>query len=46
MKDFKDVFPDMNQVNIKNLLIELKNAGKIDHIGSKRSGHWMLKETN
>ena len=44
MKDFKDVFPDMNQANIKNLLIELKKAGKVDHVGSRRSGYWKLNE--
>jgi ATP-dependent DNA helicase RecG len=43
MKDFKDAFTDMNRVGINNLFQELKKAGKIEHIGSKRQGYWILK---
>ena len=43
MKDFKDVFVEMDQPGIKNLLREMKKAGKIDHIGPKRTGYWVIK---
>ncbi len=46
MKDFKDVLQDMEQKNIKNLLQELKKTGKVVHIGTKRAGYWILKESN
>lgn len=42
MKDFRDAFQDMRQSNINNLLQEMKKAGKIDHVGSRRSGYWIL----
>jgi ATP-dependent DNA helicase RecG len=42
MKDFRDAFQDMRQSNINNLLQEMKKAGKVDHVGSKRSGYWIL----
>ena len=46
MKDFKDVFQYLDQKGINNLLQELKKAGKAVHIGSRRSGYWVLKESN
>lgn len=42
MKDFKDVFLDMDQNKINLLLQELKKAGKVGHIGSKKSGYWEI----
>lgn len=44
MKDFKDVFVEMDQPAIRDLLREMKKAGKIDHVGSKRAGYWVIKE--
>lgn len=46
MEEFKDVFTDMNQQGINNLLQELRKAGKVEHIGSKRAGYWVLKISN
>jgi ATP-dependent DNA helicase RecG len=45
MKDLKDAFTDMNRGGINNLLQELKKAGKIEHIGSKSQGYWILKDS-
>lgn len=44
-KDFQDAFPDMRQSDINNLLQELKEAG-VKHIGSRRSGRWILETNN
>ncbi len=42
-QEFQDIFPDLKQREINNLLQELKKEGKIMHIGSRRSGYWTLK---
>ncbi|UJS16666.1 MAG: putative DNA binding domain-containing protein [Candidatus Jettenia sp.] len=44
MKDFLDVFRDLKQRDINNLLQELKKAEKVVYVGTKRSGYWALKE--
>jgi len=41
--DFFDVFPDLKQPDINNLLQELKRDEKVIHTGTKRSGYWTLK---
>lgn len=43
IKDFLDVFPDLKQPDINNLLQELKRDGKVIHIGTRISGYWALK---
>ncbi len=43
IKDFLDVFPDLKQPDINNLLQELKRDGKVIHIGTRISGYWTLK---
>jgi len=45
IKDFKDVFPDINQKGINNLLQELKRNQKIMHIGPRSCGFWVLKDS-
>jgi len=35
---------NIERKDINNLLVELKKVGKIDFIGSKKSGHWILKD--
>lgn len=34
---------DLNQIQVKNLLIELKKDGKVKYAGSKRMGYWILR---
>jgi ATP-dependent DNA helicase RecG len=43
IKDLLDVFPDLKQPDINNLLQELKRDGKVIHTGTRRSGYWTLK---
>lgn len=43
LKDFLDVFPDLKQPDINNLLQELKRDEKVIHIGTRKSGYWTLK---
>lgn len=43
-EDFRDVFPEMKQQDINNLLQDLKAAGYIEHIGSRRYGRWIFKK--
>jgi len=43
IKDFLDVFPDLKQPDINNLLQELKRDGMVIHIGTRISGYWTLK---
>jgi aryl-alcohol dehydrogenase-like predicted oxidoreductase len=38
----KDIFPGLRPMDISNLLRELKEEGKITHVGSKRFGRWRL----
>jgi ATP-dependent DNA helicase RecG len=42
IKEFEEVLPDLTRDQIHSLLKELKNAGKIKHVGSKRMGHWEM----
>ncbi len=42
MKDFQDIFPELKQMDISNLLRELKAVGKIVHEGSRNKGYWKL----
>jgi len=50
MRDFVDIFPNLNPTNIHNLLQELKRDKVISHEGPKRTGYWALvsksKKTN
>jgi len=39
-KDFQDIFPELKQMDISNLLQELKREGKITHKGSAKKGFW------
>jgi len=41
-RDFVDIFPDLTQKDISNLLQELKKEGKISHEGTDKSGCWVL----
>lgn len=43
-KDFKDIFPELKNIDVSNLLRELKKDAKIVHEGSDRSGYWVLKK--
>jgi ATP-dependent DNA helicase RecG len=43
-EDFRDVFTDLKEKDIANLLQELRTEGKIIHQGSRRSGYWKLSE--
>lgn len=43
MEDFKDVFPELNRMEISNLLRELRIENKIKFIGYGRKGKWILK---
>jgi ATP-dependent DNA helicase RecG len=43
IKDFLDVFPDLQQPDINNLLQELKRDGMVIHMGTRKSGYWTLK---
>lgn len=45
-KDFQDAFPELKSGDISNLLQELKRAGKVIHVGSFKSGHWILTGEN
>ncbi len=40
--EFVDAFPDLKSGDISNLLSELKNDGKIRHIGSRKFGYWEI----
>ena len=44
-EDFIDAFPDSKPSDVANLLNELKAEGKIKHLGSRRSGYWVIDET-
>lgn len=44
-KDFRDAFPDLKVSDISNFLQELKDENKIQHIGSDRAGHWVLRDS-
>jgi ATP-dependent DNA helicase RecG len=44
MRDFADIFPNLSATNIHNLLQELKRDGIIEHMGSRRTGYWMLSK--
>lgn len=37
---------NIERKDVNNLLVELKKVGKIDFVGSKKSGHWILKDIN
>lgn len=39
---FRDIFPELKPMDISNLLRELKQEGKITHVGSKKTGYWKL----
>ncbi|MBU0649528.1 transcriptional regulator [Patescibacteria group bacterium] len=41
-KDFQDIFTELKPMDISNLLQELKNAEKIVHKGSSKSGFWEI----
>jgi ATP-dependent DNA helicase RecG len=41
-KDFQDIFPELKQTDISNLLRELKKIGKIRYFGSRPKGYWEL----
>ena len=41
-QEFQDIFPELKQREINNLLQELKKDRKIVHIGNRRSGYWSL----
>lgn len=41
--DLRTTFPELKPMDISNLLQELKKEDKIEHVGSKRSGYWKLK---
>ena len=43
LHDLFVTFPELKPMDISNLLQELKNDNKIEHIGSKRKGYWKLK---
>lgn len=40
MKDFQDIFPELKKMDVSNLLQELKIAGLVEHVGSKKKGFW------
>jgi len=41
LKELRDVFPEMKDMDIANLLQELKKAGKIKYVGPHRGGYWI-----
>lgn len=41
--DLCGTFQELKPMDISNLLQELKNDKKIEHVGSKRTGYWRLK---
>ena len=41
IKDILDIFPELNRVDITNMLQELRRAGKIEFAGSRRYGYWV-----
>ena len=41
-KDFLDGFSELKPSDIANLLHELKSDGKIKHVGTRRSGYWIV----
>lgn len=43
LHDLCVTFQELKRMDISNLLQELKNDNKIEHIGSKRKGYWKLK---
>jgi len=43
LHDLCTAFPELKPMDISNLLQELKNDNKIEHIGSARTGYWKLK---
>lgn len=42
--EFYDVFPDLKQRDISNLLNELSSEGKIEFFGPKRTGYWTVQK--
>ncbi|RLB91257.1 MAG: transcriptional regulator, partial [Deltaproteobacteria bacterium] len=42
LEAFRDIFPELKSMDISNLLRELKEEGKITHVGPKKTGHWEL----
>jgi len=42
IKDILDIFPEMDRVDITNMLQELRRAGKIKFVGPRRYGYWVL----
>ena len=43
MMEFKQIFPELMTWDIKNLLQELKKAGRIEKVGQRRWSAWMLR---
>ena len=43
LQDLCFTFHELKPMDISNLLQELKNDNKIEHIGSSRTGYWKLK---
>lgn len=43
--DFVDAFPELSEKDISNILQELKEEGKIRHVGSRKTGYWELVNT-
>jgi ATP-dependent DNA helicase RecG len=44
LRDLEDAIPELKAGDITNLLQELKNDGKIQHHGAKKTGYWTLKK--
>lgn len=42
IKDILDIFPELDRVDITNMLQELRRAGRIEFAGSRRYGYWVL----
>ncbi|MBN2202370.1 hypothetical protein JW777_10480 [bacterium] len=40
LKDFNDIFPEFKPMDISNLLRELREEGKITHVGPRKTGYW------
>ncbi len=43
LHNLRITFPELKPMDISNLLQELKNDKKIEHVGSARTGYWKLK---
>ena len=44
IEEFRDVFPELSNSTIKNLLKDLKEVKQIKYTGPRKGGYWIIDE--